>query len=205
VNGTDDQSTNDQVRDSLRDLTRAICGQFEGAEIPNTPVSTVVTLPATAPYVAIDFDRKDLSGLRFSLTIGLLKLAEYDTVAAAIEKAPAFTEGVVIDAGGILQPPERINITRALVTNFVWRYLHEGELLEWDETRFAEAYEELLAEIASKSIVFHTTLPLSNLRMDVGALDFGDELKLQPASIEELERWLNPDRSLLAVSSGLPP
>jgi hypothetical protein len=42
------------------------------------------------------------------------------------------------------------------------------------------------------------------LKMDMAALDFGAELKLLPASIEELERWINPDRSLPPFGAGPP-
>lgn len=90
------------------------------------------------------------------------------------------------------------------MTNFLWRYLREGVRLDWDETRFAETFNELRAELRRKSVVFHQTLPLSNLKMEVASLDFGNELKLLPASIEELERWINPDRSLPPVGAGRP-
>jgi hypothetical protein len=40
--------------------------------------------------------------------------------------------------------------------------------------------------------------------MEVASLELGDELKLVPASIEELERWINRDRSLPTLSGGPP-
>ncbi|MBM3942548.1 MAG: hypothetical protein FJ316_06445 [SAR202 cluster bacterium] len=194
----------EHLRSALRSLTHEVCRQLDGVEIPKRPVSTVVNRPDTAPYVAIDFDRPALSDLRFTLTIGLLKLPEYEAAADAIEKDPELREGIIVDGGGFLRKPERINLTRALLTNFLWRYLREGVQLDWDETRFVETYDQLRIELRRKSIVFHTTLPLSNLKMEVAALDFGDELELLPASIEELERWINRERSLPPLDAGVP-
>jgi len=194
----------EQLRSALCSLTLAICGQLEGQAIPKRPVWTVVNPPGAAPYVALDVERLALSDLRFTLSIGLLKLPEYTAVADAVENDPELREGIIVDAGGFLREPERINLTRALVTNFLWRYLREGVRLDWDETRFGETFNEVRAELRRKSIVFHTTLALSNLKMDIDALDFGNELNLLPASIEELERWLNPDRSLPPLGAGPP-
>ena len=95
-------------------------------------------------------------------------------------------------------------MTRALLTNFLWRYLREGARLDWDETRFAKTFDELREEVRRKSVVFHSTVPLSNMKMDITALDFNDELKLLPASTEELERWMNRDRNLLFPGAGPP-
>ena len=164
----------------------------------------MVNPPGAAPYVALDVERPALSDLRFTLSIGLLKMPEYGVVAEAVENDPELREGIIVDAGGFLRKPERTNLTRALVMNFLWRYLGEGVRLDWDETRFAETFKELREELRRKSVVLHTTLPLSNLKMDIDALDFGDELKLLPASIEELERWINRDRSLPPLGAGPP-
>jgi len=138
-----------------------------------------------------------------NLTIGLFKLPEYGAAADAVESDPELREGIIVDAGGFLMKPERINVTRALLTNFLWRYVRDGVRLDWDETRFDETFNELKTELRRKSVVFHTTLPLSNLKVDIAALDFSDELKLLPASIEELERWINRDRSLPPLGAGL--
>ena len=194
----------EQIKNSLRTLTHAICGQLDGAEIPTRSVWTVVNPPNAAPHVALDVDRPALSDLRFSLSIGLLQLPEYGAAAEAVENDPELREGIVVDAGGFLHEPDRINNTRALLTNFLWRYLREGEQLDWDESRFEKTFNELNAELRRKSVVFHTTLPLSNLKVEVTGLDFGDELKLLPASIGELERWMNPDRSLPPFGTGPP-
>ena len=131
-------------------------------------------------------------------------MPEYGTTADAVENDPELAEGIIVDAGGNLRKPEQTNLTRALVTNLLWRYLREGERLDWDESRFSQTFNEFKVELSRKSVVFHTTLPLGNLKMDIDALDFGDELKLLPASIEELERWLNPDRSLPPFGAGPP-
>ncbi|MBI4295070.1 MAG: hypothetical protein HY669_02775 [Chloroflexi bacterium] len=40
--------------------------------------------------------------------------------------------------------------------------------------------------------------------MAIDELDFGEGLKLLPASLEELERWLNPDRTLGPLGAGPP-
>jgi hypothetical protein len=125
-------------------------------------------------------------------------------VVQAIEDDPQLTEGIIVDAGGFLRGPDEINNTRSLVTNFLWRYLREGVQLDWDETRFVETFNELKAELRRKSVVLHTVLPLSNLKVDVTGLDFGDDLTLRPASIEELERWLNPNRSMPPLGAGPP-
>ena len=194
----------EQLKTALRSLTQRICRELEGQEIPKRPVWTVVNPPGAAPHVALDVERLALSDLRFTLSIGLLRLPEYGVAAEAVENDPECREGIIVDAGGFLRKPERDNLTRALLTNFLWRYLREGVQLDWDETRFVETFNELRAELRRKSVVFHTTLPLSNLKMDITALDFGDELKLLPASIEELERWLNPNRSLPPLGAGPP-
>jgi len=194
----------EQLRSALRSLTQKICHELEGQEIPKRPVWTVVNPPDVAPHVALDIERPALSDLLFSISIGLLRLPEYEVVAAAVENDSELREGIIVDAGGFLQKPERNNLTRALVTNFLWRYLREGVQLDWDEIRFVETFNELKAELRRKSVVFHTILPLSDLKMDIDALDFGNELKLLPASIEELERWLNPDRRLPPLGTGPP-
>ena len=192
------------VKSSLRSLTRAVCGQFDIVEIPTRTIWTVANSPDTAPHVAMDFSRPALDDLHFSLNIDLLNLPEYEAAADAVENVPELSEGVVIDSGGVLHGPERTNMTRALLMNFLWRYLREGKRLDWDENRFDETLKELRGELGRKSIVIHTTLPLSNLKMDIDVLDFGDELKLVPASIEELERWLNPDRGFPPLGTGPP-
>lgn len=194
----------EQLKTAFHSLTQSICRELEGLAIPKIPVWTVVNPSGTAPYVALDIERLALSDLRASLSINLLRLPEYGVVAEAVENDPGLKEGIIVDAGGFLQKPERNNITRALATNFLWRYLREGVQLDWDETRFAETFNELRTEISHKSVVFHTILPLSNIKMDIAALDFGNELKLLPASIEELERWINPDRGLSLPGAGPP-
>ena len=194
----------EQVRIALRSLTLKVCQALEGQEIPNKPVWTVVSPPDAPPHAAMDPDRPALSDLRISLTIGLLRFPEYGAAADAIEEEPELKVGIIVNEGGVLLKPEKTNITRAFVTNFLWRYLREGQQLEWDETRFAETFDELKAEVGRKSIVLHATLPLSNLRIDIDALDFGDEVRLEPASISELERWMNPDQSLPPLGVGPP-
>ncbi|MFC1937382.1 hypothetical protein ACFLWY_02335 [Chloroflexota bacterium] len=194
----------EQLRSALRSLTQRICRELEGQAIPKRPVWTVVNPPGAAPHVALDVERLALSDLHVSLSIGLLRLPEYGVVAEAVENDPELREGIIVDAGGFLRKPERNNLTRALVTNFLWRYLREGVRLDWDETRFVKTFNELRAELRRKSVVFHTTLPLANLKMDIAELDFGDELKLLPASIEELERWMNSNRSLSPPGAGPP-
>lgn len=194
----------EQFKTALYSLTQRICRELEGQIIPKRPVWTVVNPPGAAPHVALDVERLALSDLHVSLSIGLLRLPEYEVAAKAIENDPELREGIIVDAGGFLRKPERYNLTRALLTNFLWRYLQEGVRLDWDETRFAETFNELRTELRRKTVVFHTTLPLSNIKMDIAVLDFGDELKLLPASIEELERWINPDRSLPPLGAGPP-
>ena len=120
----------EQLKTPLRLLVQAVCRQLEGYEIPKRPVWTVVTRPEAAPYVAMDVERLAWSDLRFSLSIGLLKFPEYGAVAEAVENDPELREGIIIDAGGFLWGPERTNLTRALLTNFLWRYLRKGERLD---------------------------------------------------------------------------
>ncbi|MDA1349563.1 MAG: hypothetical protein O3A47_11975 [Chloroflexi bacterium] len=180
----------EEFRVALRSLTERICRELEGQEIPKETVWTVVDRPGTPPYVAMDVERPALSETRLALSIVLLRLPEDTKVADAAENDADLREGIIIDAGGVLRPPERTNLTRTLVTNFLWRYLSEGRHLEWDEDKFNETFEELKAELASKRVVFHTILPLSNLKVAIDTLDFDKELRLRPASLEELERWL---------------
>jgi len=194
----------EQLKTALCALTHIICRDLEEQAIPKKPVWTVVNPPGAAPHVALDPERLALSELRSSLSIGLLRLPEYGVAAKAIENDPELREGIIVDAGGFLRKPHRDNLTRMLLTNFLWRYLQEGARLDWDETRFAETFDELRDEVRRKSVVFHTTMPLSNMKMDITALDFNDELKLLPASIEELERWMNRDRNLLFPGAGPP-
>jgi hypothetical protein len=194
----------EQLRTVLCSLTKRICGELEGLVIENKPIWTVVNQLGVAPHVALDVERPALSNLRLGIRVGLLKLSEYAAVAEAIQNDPELKEGIIITADGFLREPEPINFTRALVENFLWRYLREGIQLGWDETRFTETFNELRDELRRKTIDLHATLPLSNLKMDIDALDFGDELKLLPASIEELERWINRDRSLPPLGAGPP-
>jgi hypothetical protein len=58
-------------------------------------------------------------------------MTEYGAVADAIENEPELSEGIIVDAGGYLGKAERVNLTRALVTNFLWQYLQEGQKLAW--------------------------------------------------------------------------
>jgi hypothetical protein len=201
---TTPEETVKQLRSALRSLTQKICLELDGVETPKRPVLTVVTPPGGAPYASWDFERPALSDLRFTLSIGLLKMPEYGVVAEAVENDSELREGIAVDAGGFLHKPERTNLTRAFVMNFLWRYLGEGAQLDWDETRFVETFKELVEELRHKRVAFHTTLPLSNLKMDIDALDFGNELRLLPASTDELERWLNRDRSLPLLGAGPP-
>ena len=193
-----------QVREALRTLTAEVCRHVASQAIPTAPVWTVVSHPDSVPHVALDIERPALETLRSSLSIGLLNLPEYAVLATAVESDVEFSEGVVIDAGGFLAKPERTNTTRILVTNFLWRYLREGTQLDWDETRFTETYDELKTELRGKTVVFHWVSPLSNLKMNVPGLSFGDEMKILPASPEELERWLNRDEGLGPLGPALP-
>jgi hypothetical protein len=145
-----------------------------------------------------------LSDFLSGIGIGISQWPEYKVVAEAAENSLELVEGVIIDAGGFLQRPEPINITRMLVINFLWRYLGEGTQLDWDEARFVKTFDELKRELRRKSVVYHTIMPLSRLKIDIDGLDFGGELKLRPASIDEIERWLNRDRSMPSLGTGLP-
>jgi len=194
----------EQLNTALRSLTRRVCRELEALEVSKRPIWTVVNQPDATPHVVMDDGRPALSDLGFSISIRLLRRPEYEVVAEVAENSPELRESIIIDGGGFLREPEPTNLTRALVMNFLWRYLREGAQLDWDETRFVKTFNELEAELRRKSVVSHTTMPLSKLKMDIDSLDFGDELKLLPASIEELERWLNPDRSLPTMGTGPP-
>lgn len=193
----------DEFKDSLRSLTSVVCRQVNDWEFPTGPIRTVDT-SNTPPNVAIDPSRPDLSSLRFSLTIGLLRIPEYDAAATAVENEPLLQDGILVGPGGVLLKPEKTNITRALLTNFLWRYLRDGKLLDWSEARFEETFQELQQEFGHMSVVSHTRLPLSNIRMGIDSLDLTENMKLEPATIEELDRWLNPDRRLPPIGEGPP-
>lgn len=194
----------EQIKDLLRSLTQIVCSQLKDTEVPKKNLWTVVETSDAPPHVAMDTDRPAFSDLIFALGIGLSHLPEYEAVAGAIESNSELREGIIIDAVGVLQKPERTNITRFLVLNFLQRYLREGELLDWDVSRFEETFNELRTELHRKSVVFHTILPLSHLKMGVTSLDFGKELRLLPASKKELERWLNPDQNPPLLDMGRP-
>lgn len=194
----------EEFKAALHSLTKKVCRELEGQEIPKKPVWTVVSPTHAAPHVALGVERPALSDIRFGLSLGLFRLPEYGAVADAAENDAELGQGIIIDSGGYLRPPERSNLTRALVTNFLWRYLREGVQLDWDEARFNETFDELRADLLRKSVVFHMTLPLSNLKMVIDPLDLGEDLKLLPASLEPLERWLNPDRTLGPLGAGAP-
>lgn len=189
----------DQIESSIRALTRAICHELDGVEIRDKSVWTVVTPTDAIPYVAMDVKRRDLSDLQVRLSIGLLRMPEYEAAAEAFENHPELSRGIAVGPTGYLQEPERNNVTRMILAKFLWQYLGEGELLNWDETRFDESFKELMTELSRKTVVFRSSFPLSNLKMEIEKLDFGDEMELVPASIEELEDWLNPDRSMLPL------
>ena len=103
----------EQIKNSLRSLTRAICAQLDGVQIPKRPVWTVVNPPDAAPHVALDVDRPALSDLRLSLTIGLLQMPGYGAAAEAIEDDSELKNGIIVDAGGFLHEPERTNLTQS--------------------------------------------------------------------------------------------
>ena len=130
----------EHVKGKLRTLTRKVCGELMSVEIPNRPLWTVVKRADATPYVAMDVDRPALTGLRAGLSINLLRLPEYASLAEALEHDPEFSQGIIVDASGYLLKPEPTNITRALITNFLWRYLREGLELGWDEARFVETF-----------------------------------------------------------------
>ncbi len=191
----------EEFKNQLRLLIQQICREFQGQEIPKRPVWTVVGSP---PRVALDVDRPAFSDLLFCLTVGLSRRPEYRAVADAAENDAELKEGIIVDAGGILHEPEPSNMTRALATNFLWSYLSQGKLLDWNKTRFDETFAELKSQLRRKNIIIHTTLPLSNLKIDVNELDFGSVLKLSPATTDELERWIDPSQSIPPLGAGRP-
>jgi len=199
-----DNETMEEFKAALRSLTERVCRELEGQEIPKKDIWTVIDTPKAAPHVALDVERPAFSNIRFGLSLGLFRLPEYGAVSEAAENDTELRQGIIIDAGGYLRPPERTNLTRALVTNFLWRYLREGQRLDWDQARFDETFDELRTALAGKSVVLHSIMPLSNLNVAIDALDFGEELQLRPASLEELEHWLNPDRTLGPLGAGPP-
>lgn len=194
----------EQFETLLRSLTKRVCLELEGYKIVKRPVWTVVRPPGGVPHSALDTERPDFSEVHTRIGLVLLGLPEYSAVAMEIENDPIFKEGVVIDAGGFLRQPERINLTRTLITNFLWRYMRQGNNIDWDDERFNNTFDELKEALLKKSIVLHTIIPLSNLKIDIAAFEFSDELKLLPASTEELERWLNRDHSLPPLGAGTP-
>ena len=194
----------EQFEKALHSLTKRICSELGTTVIPKKPIWTVVYAPDAPPHLAMDPERPALSDLFSGISMALLQLPEYDAVAEAAENTPEFREGIAIDGGGVLQMPERTNITRFLVLNFLRRYLRGGLQLDWDETRFTVTIAELKEELRQKSVLSRTVIPLSHLRMDIDTLELGDEIRLLPASTEELERWLNWDRDYPMFRSGLP-
>ena len=138
----------EHVKVALRTLTMEVCHELDGQEIPKRPIWTVVYTPDAPPHVAMDYDRPAMSSLRYSLTVGLHSFPEYKSAAVVFEEDPAFAAGIVINNGGGLLLPEETNFTRAFVTNFLWRYLKEGQQLGWNESRFDETFEELKTEVA---------------------------------------------------------
>jgi len=189
----------EKIKHLLSSLTQKICNILEATEIPKRNLWTVVESQDEPPHVVLDVDRPVLPDLLFSLDIGLPSLPEYDAVVEAIESDPELEDGIIIDAGGTLRKPERLNNTRALVTHFLGRYLRDGEHLDWDVSRFEETFNELNTELHQKTVVRHTIMPLSNLKMGVASLEFSDELVMLPASIKELEQWLNREQRGLSL------
>ena len=194
----------EKVRIALSSLTSKVCGLLEKIEIHEQPVWTVVEQPGQAPHVALDPTRPAISEIQAGLSLRLLGMPEYKSVALAIAEEPGLQDGIIIDVLGGLQKPEETNITRALVANFLWGYLGEGTQLGWDQTRFDEAFDALIEELEKKSILFQLVVPLSNLKIEVDSIEFDEELRLAPASVEELERWLNPNDFLGVFGSGRP-
>ncbi len=192
----------DQFRDALAVLAQAVCERFSGIEIPTRNTWTVVAEPT--PHVALDVDRPAMGDLRFQLDLWLLGMQEYLATADAVETTPELAPGIVIDMAGTLHQPERTNLTRAFVTNFLWRFLQEGAQLDWDEARFDDAFQELERTVSERSIVVHTTMPLSNIKAEVVDFSFGDDLTLSPASIQELEQWINRNNFLSPLGEGPP-
>lgn len=188
---------------ALRTLTKKLCRELGKITFPKTPIWTVNYPRGVTPQVVLDTERPDYSNLLSGISLRLLRLPEYEVVADVAESAPELKEGIIIDAGGFLRGPEKTNNTRALVTNFLWRYLRAGAQLDWDEKRFMTTIGELRAELRQKSVTSHITMPLRSLKMGVDCLDFGDEIQLLPASVEELELWLNPKRLLPELGTGV--
>ena len=75
----------EQIKGLLRSLTQTVCRQLKGTEIPKSALWTVVDSPDAPPHVAMSFDRPVLSDLLLSLSIGLLRLPEYEAAAEAFE------------------------------------------------------------------------------------------------------------------------
>ena len=194
----------DLTRAAFYSLTQAACRELTGLSIPKKPVWTVVSDQSGTPYVALDTERLSFSDIRFVLSLNMDRLPEYMVLAEAIERDSGFKDGVLVDAGGFLLGPEKYNFTRGLVANFLWMYLDAGRQLNWDERRFDETFEEMKLDLLKKSIVTHVRLPLSNLRVGVEMLNFGSELQLAPATVGELERWINQDRFLPTFGGGPP-
>lgn len=181
----------EEVKNALRSLAQKICVDIQTLEIPIQPVWTIDTPTDGPTRVVPDLSRPAYNLLRSKLSESLPHMPEYTLTAAAIESDVEFGQGITVDLAGILHRPDSGNVRR-LVTNFLWLYLQGGRRLEWNEDGFEHAYEQLATEIRSRKIVFHHVIPLSSLTMETDSLNFSDELTLEPASLEELEKWLNP-------------
>jgi hypothetical protein len=57
----DTEAIMESFESALRTLTRTVCSQFEGVEIPTRPVWTVVRPPEGTPHLAMDPSRLALS------------------------------------------------------------------------------------------------------------------------------------------------
>jgi hypothetical protein len=113
----------ESFRTELRSLIQMVCRELRGVEIPSRPLWTVVSQGDAPPHVPKDTDRPAFADLRFNLTIGLLRFPEYGAVADAVEEQPELKEGIIVNECGGLLKPEKDNITRAFVTNFLCRRL----------------------------------------------------------------------------------
>lgn len=177
-----------------------------GMEIPQRPVRTVVDQQGGTPYVAIDFSRPVLEDLAITLHLRLPGLPGYLDVVTACLEEPQLEQGVTIDTGGVLRGPDGGDgfATRQLIFNFLWTYLGEGLRPDWNEDRFFETFGELKAQLSDNRVELHTTIPLTNLQMEVGSVEFGGQIAMMPASTNELDRWLNPAGAFFPINSDFP-
>lgn len=83
-------------------------------------------------------------------------------------------------------------LSRQFISPIVLTYFERVQGVHYDEAAVDAVIDEVMKDVLKNTITVHSVTPLHNLTLSTDVIDLEDGLRLRKISLEDIERWMNP-------------